>query len=98
MSTKAEKAHMGRVASLGCVLCLLLGYGATPAECHHPRTGVGAGRKSSNLDVIGLCPQHHRLGNDALHVLGRRAFERHHGFTELELLAEVRRILACWPK
>lgn len=93
MSTKAEKAHMGRVAELGCVLCLLLGYGATPAECHHPRTGVGTGRKSSNMDVIGLCPQHHRLGNDALHVRGRKAWERLHGFTELELLAEVRRIL-----
>lgn len=92
MSTKAEKAHMGRVAELGCVLCLQLGYGATPAEVHHIRTGTGAGRRAPDDQTIGLCPEHHR-GNTGLHGMGRKAFEIHYNFTELELLAEVRRIL-----
>lgn len=36
---------------------------------------------------------HHRLGNDAIHVMGRKAFERHHGATELELLETVKSAL-----
>ena len=32
VSTKAEKAHMGRVAELGCAICRMLNYGPTPAE------------------------------------------------------------------
>lgn len=36
--------------------------------------------------AIGLCPEHHR-GNTGYHGLGRRAFERMYGVTELDLLA-----------
>jgi hypothetical protein len=90
MTTKAERAHLDRVARLGCALCNRLGYGESPAEIHHPRTGTGAGRKASHFDAIPLCPAHHRLGNDALHVRGRKAWERLHGVTELELLDETR--------
>jgi hypothetical protein len=89
------KRHMGRVASIGCVLCLRLGYGATPAEVHHIRTGIGAGRRAPDEDTIGLCPEHHR-GNTGLHGMGRKAFERHYNITELDLLAEVRRIMEEW--
>lgn len=92
--TADEKRHVSRVVALGCVLCRINGYQDTPAEAHHPRTGVGAGQKASHYDVIALCPHHHRLGNDALHVMGRRAFERRHGVTELELLEMTRRLLA----
>ena len=55
-------------------------------ELHHPRTGVGMGRRAPNADVIPLCPNHHRLGNESLHVLGRKAFERKYGVTEGVLL------------
>lgn len=41
MTTKAEKAYMGRVADLGCYLCQHLGYGPTPAQVHHIREGQG---------------------------------------------------------
>lgn len=56
--TKAESAHMGGVASLGCLRCLELGYEDTPAEVHHCETG-GGGRKN-HMKVAGLCPEHHR--------------------------------------
>lgn len=93
MTTKAEKAHMSRVAELGCILCRRYGHHDTPAELHHPRTGTGAGRRAAHTDVIPLCPHHHRSSNEALHAMGRKAWERHHGVTEMELLCDVRELL-----
>lgn len=79
-----------RVAGLGCILCWFLGWGQTPAELHHPRTGMGMGMRASDRDVIPLCPPHHR-GNEGLHGLGRKAFERRYKVTEMDLLELVRR-------
>lgn len=89
----AERKHMGDVAHLGCVVCRNLGYGPTPAEVHHIRTGTGAGRRASNFDTIPLCPNHHRLGGSgvAIHA-GKQSFEARYG-TELELLEQTRREL-----
>jgi hypothetical protein len=84
----AAKRHMGRVAENCCVLCKRLGYGRTPAEVHHARTGVGAGQRNSDWLTMGLCPEHHR-GASGVHGLGVRAFERTYGVTELELVAET---------
>lgn len=89
----ADKRHMTAVAELGCVLCRRLGYIGTPAELHHPRTGTGAGRRAPDTDVIPLCPTHHRLGNESLHAMGRKAFERHYGLTEIDLLEDTRALL-----
>jgi hypothetical protein len=82
---KHERAHMGRVAALGCMLCIHLGFGASPAEVHHPRAGMGMGMRASHLDGIPLCPAHHR-GPEGLHGLGTRAFERQYELTEADLL------------
>ena len=98
MTTAAEHRHLDRVARLGCVLCRHIGYYGTPAEIHHPRTGVGAGRKASHFDAIALCPEHHRLGSESLHVMGRKAFERHHGITEMELLQITKNLLGGMPE
>lgn len=84
--TKAERQFLNRIASAGCILCRYLQLGDTPAEIHHLRSGMGAGQRNSNSMVIGLCPEHHR-GSTGYHGLGRRAFERRYGITELELLA-----------
>ena len=93
MTTAAEKRHLSRVVELGCALCRHMGYENPSAEIHHPRTGVGAGRKAPHSDAIPMCPFHHRLGNESLHAMGRKAFERHHGVTEVELLAQTRALL-----
>lgn len=90
--SKAEREYMSRVADLGCILCKHLGLGETPAELHHPRTGTGAGLRASHFDVLPLCPIHHR-GNQGLHGMGRKAFERYYGITELELLEKVKECL-----
>lgn len=90
--TKAEREHLSRLADLGCVLCLRLGFHGTPAEIHHPRTGQGMSQRASHFDAIPLCYSHHR-GPDGFHGLGKRAFIRRYGVDEIVLLQETKRML-----
>lgn len=93
--SKATKAHMSRVAELGCIACLIAGTPGTPPELHHPRTDAGAGQKAPDSDVIPLCPPHHR-GTQHPHVpsihLDRLKFIETFG-SEAELLGKVQLIL-----
>ena len=82
MATKEQKQHYDKLARLGCILCIKLGYGeGTPAEIHHIRRTS----KRSNAPVIPLCPEHHR-GNTGIHGLGRKRFESLYNLTEYDLL------------
>jgi len=90
--TKDEKRHLSAVAELGCAVCRRMGYEGTPAEIHHKRAGTGAGRRSSHMDVLPLCPQHHR-GSDGIHGLGTKGFAKHWGFDEEDLLMDTRLLL-----
>jgi len=92
VTTVAEKKHMDRVADLGCAVCRRQGYEGTPAELHHPRAGTGAGRRASHMDVIPLCPEHHR-GKTGLHGLGTKGFVKHYGYTEADLLDDTQILL-----
>ncbi len=89
MTTLAEKKHMGRVAQLGCAVCFRLRLGETPAELHHPRRGAGMSQRAKHMDVIPLCPEHHR-GPTGIHGLGTKGFATHYGFDEADLLADTR--------
>lgn len=89
--TKAEKAHKSAVADLGCMLCKRLGLGETPAELHHLRTG-GWG-KGDYTTLIPICYEHHR-GNTGIHGLGTKAFEKHYGVTQQELLDDTLKMIA----
>lgn len=90
--TPAQR-HMGKVAALGCIICHRLGYDQTPALVHHIRTGIGIGKRASDFDTIPLCQEHH-VGMTGIHGMGRKAWERHHGVTELELLQETKERIA----
>ena len=90
--TKAEKEHLSKVAALGCMVCKRMGYEGTPAEIHHPRRGTGLGQRASHYDAIPLCPEHHR-GNSGIHGLGTKGFPKRWGFTESDLLDEVKMLL-----
>ena len=92
MTTLAEKKHLNAVAELGCAVCRRMGYEGTPAEIHHKRAGTGAGRRSSHMDAIPLCPEHHR-GNTGLHGLGTKGFPKHWGFDEDDLLQDTQKLL-----
>lgn len=85
MATKAEKEHYSRLADFGCILCHHLGFGASPSEIHHIRRFGG---KRDNAPVIPLCTEHHR-GNQGVHGLGHKGFERHYGVSEHDLLDKL---------
>jgi hypothetical protein len=88
MATKNEKNALNKIAECGCILCSeYFGIeGGSPAEIHHCRR-YGAVRSAS--PVLGLCPEHHRNGNDSLHRLGVKGFEKKWGISCEELLERV---------
>ena len=92
--TKEEREHYDRIAQNGCIACIVLGYGYSPTEIHHIRTGVGKAQRAHWSKAIGLCPSHHRLGGSgvAIHA-GIRSFERNIGMTEVELLEKQLELL-----
>jgi len=49
-------------------------------------------QRASDWDVISLCVEHHR-GRTGVHGLGTKGFARHHGYDELDLLADVREMV-----
>lgn len=81
--TKAERNHMDKVAQLPCAVC-----GIHPVSVHHIRTGIGMGRRATAFQTIPLCPEHHQ-GNAGIHGMGRKAWERFIGKTELQILEET---------
>lgn len=85
----SERKHLNRLSEMGCIVCRNLGYGESPAEIHHLRTGCGAGQRASNYRAIPLCPQHHRAGGYgvAIHA-GQKEWERNFG-TEEQLLEQA---------
>ena len=91
---KDERQHYDRISQSGCIVCNILGYGYSPTEIHHIRTGTGKGQKSHWSKAIGLCPTHHRLGGYgvAIHA-GIKGFELALGMTELELLEKQLELL-----
>lgn len=90
-ATSAEKRHMDTVARMGCIVCRNLGFGETPCEIHHVRFLVGGGQRAGNLDVLGLCPPHHRLGGHGVaYHAGPETWEENFG-TERELLEQTKR-------
>lgn len=94
MTTIAERAHMDRVARLGCIVCRNLGHPDSPAEIHHPRSLAGMSQRSRHGDCIPLCPAHHRTGGHGVAVhSGQKTWEAKFG-TELDLLAQVKELLA----
>jgi hypothetical protein len=93
MTTAAEQAHLAKVATLGCILCQALGYGATPAQIHHVREGQAMSQRASHFLSVPLCAEHHQ-GRVGLHGLGRRAFYHRYKLDELDLLALTLEALA----
>ena len=90
--TKDEKKHLDLLSQLGCVVCARLGYGATPAEIHHPRKGTGLALRASHYDAIPLCPEHHR-GQSGVHGMGTKGFAKCYGFDESDLLETTKLLL-----
>lgn len=91
-TNKAEREHMDRVASLGCVACYNMGILDSPAEIHHITAGVGMGQRASHFETIPLCFHHHSAqGVDGFHRHPKR-WQAQHG-DERALLEQVRGML-----
>jgi hypothetical protein len=85
---KAESDHIAKVVTMGCIVCVNLEYGETPAVPHHIGNGSW-GMKATNYEVIPLCPEHHNQGPCGVAVhSGRKSFEANFG-TEKELLNQT---------
>lgn len=91
--TKDEKRWLSDVAAMGCVVCRNSGYGASPAEVHHSRAGVGKGQKAHYSQTIPLCPPHHRTGGYgiAFHA-GPEEFEKRYGSQDKLVSQTVREV------
>jgi hypothetical protein len=76
--TAEEKAHLGRVASLGCVIC------GKPACIHHIRI---TGEPRDHKKVIPLCWDHHQ-GPNGIHTMGKKDWRFLYGH-ELDYLKQV---------
>lgn len=87
------RRYMGRVASLGCIVCREQKGVFSPAEVHHIRFQVGIGRRASHYDTLPLCPLHHRTGGygTAYHA-GPGIWETTFG-RQTEMLERVREML-----
>jgi len=86
MATKNEKNALRKIAELGCILCSeFFGIEGSPAELHHVRRH---GAKRATSPILPLCPEHHR-GNDGLHGLGVKGFERKYQISCERLLEQV---------
>ena len=85
--TAAEKRHLNKVASIGCLIC------GAPANIHHPRFDCGMSQRASNWLAIPLCKFHHQDGphGHAIHN-GKQEFEKNY-MSEQEMLAKVIEIL-----
>lgn len=86
-ATKAEKKHLERVASLGCIAC-----GVHGVQVHHIRDGQGMSQRASHFLTIPLCQQHH-LGEFSIHGSESRAFKNIYG-SDLDMLAKTIELLS----
>ena len=94
----ADRAHLSRVAALGCVV-VFPDTGercCSPAEIHHPRDGQGMGQRAPHSQAIPLCWRHHSAQSDlpyghSIHK-GQKSFEALYG-TEAMLLERTRALL-----
>ena len=83
---KKDKQRFDKLKQLGCVACSKFGRYTDPV-IHHIRRNTGLSLRPSHDDTIPLCPQHHNMGNQSIH-LNKTKFEHMFG-TEIELLKET---------
>lgn len=81
MTTKAEREHMARVASLPCACC-----GQYGTQVHHIRDGQGMSQRASNFLTTPLCPECH-TGQYGVH--GDKSRMRARKQSELDWLADT---------
>lgn len=83
---KIDRDRFNKLKRLGCIACAKKGRMTEPV-IHHIRKHTGLSLRPSHQDTIPLCPQHHNMGNNSVH-LNKKLFVHLYG-TEEELLRET---------
>ena len=83
---KQDKIRFDKLRQIGCIACLKKGRYTEPV-IHHIRKHTGLGLRPPHTQTIPLCPQHHNMGNNSVH-LNKKLFNHLYG-TEDELLQET---------
>ena len=100
-ATKAETAHMAKVAAYGCIICRwFMGGIRSEAHVHHMLTK--GGKRMGHFYTLGLCPSHHE-GHGVTNAMRRvgivprsdsqRTFEKAYGMTEAQMLERLQKEL-----
>ena len=84
---KEHKKRFDQLKQIGCIACKTKYGKFSDPIIHHIRKHTGMGLRPSHDDTIPLCPRHHNMGNQSVH-LNKKLFESLFG-TELELLKET---------
>ena len=80
---KKDKERFSKLKQIGCIACQQRGV-FSDAVIHHIRKFTGIGLRPPHDKTIPLCPEHHNMGNESIH-LNKAKFEELFG-TELHLL------------
>jgi hypothetical protein len=80
---KKDKERFSKLKQIGCIACQKRGV-FSDAVVHHIRKFTGIGLRPPHDKTIPLCPEHHNMGNESIH-LNKAKFEELFG-TELHLL------------
>jgi hypothetical protein len=70
-----DKQRLSDIHNIPCSLCLYLNQKQTSRTTAHHKTGMGLGKKASDLLTMSLCDNHHQRGQDAIHHIGTKTFE-----------------------
>lgn len=79
---KKDKKRFDKLRQIGCIAC-----GRNEPVIHHIRNKTGLSLRPNHEDTIPLCPNHHNMGNESIH-LNKSVFEKKFG-TEKQLLEET---------
>ena len=83
---KQDKIRFDKLRQIGCIACSKKGLFSEPV-IHHIWNHTGLGLRPPHTDTIPLCPAHHNMGNESVH-LNKKKFYSLFG-TEYELLEET---------
>ena len=83
---KQDKERFDKLRQIGCIACAKKGLYQIPV-IHHIRKNTGLSIRPPHTDTIPLCPEHHNMGNESVH-LNKKVFIDLFG-TEHELLEET---------
>jgi hypothetical protein len=88
-----DKKRLADIHQLPCSLCFLHGLKQTTKTIAHHKMGGGMGKKASDLLTMSLCEIHHTRGQEAIHHIGRLAWQEWFGTTEDDLIEITNKML-----